>query len=48
MELERRLQARLSETDMHALVRIVNAVTAETGINLPAENVPRKTRSRRE
>ena len=48
MELEGRLQARLSETDMRALARIVDAVTAETGIDLPAENVPRKTRSRRE
>jgi DNA-binding MarR family transcriptional regulator len=40
--LERRLQARLSETDMRALARIVDAVTAETGINLPAENSSRK------
>jgi DNA-binding MarR family transcriptional regulator len=46
-ELERRLQARVSDADMRALIRVVNAVTAETGINLPAENVPRKRRNRR-
>ena len=45
--LERRLQARVSNADMRALARIVDAVTAETGINLPAENVPRKARGGR-
>lgn len=44
---ERRLQAQVSEADMRALARIVNAVTSETGINLPAENVPRKPRGGR-
>jgi MarR family transcriptional regulator, organic hydroperoxide resistance regulator len=46
-DLERRLQARVSDADMRALVRVVDAVTKETGINLPAENIPRKGRSRR-
>ena len=45
--LERRLRARVSDADMRALARIVDAVTAETGINLPAENVPRTPRGRR-
>ena len=46
-DLEHRLQARVSDADMRALVRVVDAVTAETGINLPVENVSRKGRSRR-
>jgi DNA-binding MarR family transcriptional regulator len=41
LELERRIQARLSAADIRALARVVNAVTAETGIDLPAET-PRK------
>lgn len=41
LDLERRIQARVSEADLRALTRIVDAVTAETGINLPAE-VPRR------
>ena len=41
LEFERRIQARVSEADLRALTRIVNAVTAETGINLPAE-APRR------
>ena len=46
-DLEHRLQARVSDADMRALGRVVDAVTAETGINLPGENVSRKGRSRR-
>lgn len=38
LELERRLQARLTGGDLRALARIVDAVTAETGIDLPAES----------
>ena len=38
MDLERRIRARVSETDLRALARIVDAVTAETGIDLPAES----------
>lgn len=38
MDLERRIQTRISEGDLRALARIVDAVTAETGINLPAES----------
>jgi len=45
--LERRLQARVSDADMRSLQRIVDAVTGETGINLPAENVPPKRRRRK-
>jgi MarR family transcriptional regulator for hemolysin len=41
LKLERRIQARLTPADLDALVRIVNAVTAETGIDLPAE-APRR------
>jgi DNA-binding MarR family transcriptional regulator len=47
MALERRLQARVSDADMRALARIVDAVTAETGIDLPAENLLGKPRGRR-
>lgn len=46
LELERRIQARVSDADMRALARIVDAVTAETGIDLPAET-PRRDRSAR-
>jgi DNA-binding MarR family transcriptional regulator len=46
-ELEDRLRARVSAGDLRALERIVDAVTAETGINLPAENIRRRTRVRR-
>lgn len=42
LELERRLQARLTEADLRALARIVDAVTAETGIDLPAESPHRR------
>ena len=41
LDLERRVQAHLSEADLDTLARIVNAVTAETGIDLPAE-APRR------
>ena len=41
LDLERRIQARVSEADLRALTRIVEAVTTETGINLPAES-PRR------
>ena len=41
LEFERRIQARVTKADTRALAKIVNAVTAETGINLPAE-VPRR------
>lgn len=41
LALERRIQNRVSEADLRALARIVDAVTAETGINLPAE-APRR------
>ena len=41
LELERRIQSRITESDMRALARIVAAITTETGINLPAE-VPRR------
>jgi DNA-binding MarR family transcriptional regulator len=44
LELECRIQARITEADMRALARIVDAVTAETGINLPAE-APRRRNS---
>jgi DNA-binding MarR family transcriptional regulator len=44
LELERRIQARVTDADMRALARIVDAVTAETGINLPAE-APRRRNS---
>jgi DNA-binding MarR family transcriptional regulator len=44
MELERRIQARITKADMRALARIVDAVTTETGINLPAE-APRRRNS---
>jgi DNA-binding MarR family transcriptional regulator len=44
LELERRIQARITEADMRALARIVDAITAETGINLPAE-APRRRNS---
>jgi DNA-binding MarR family transcriptional regulator len=37
LDLERRVQAHLSEADLDTLARIVNAVTKETGIDLPAE-----------
>jgi DNA-binding MarR family transcriptional regulator len=42
LELESRIQARLSEADLRALARIVDAVTAETGIDLPAESPRRR------
>jgi len=42
LALERRIQARLSEADLGALARIVEAVTAETGIDLPAESPRRR------
>jgi DNA-binding MarR family transcriptional regulator len=41
LDLERRIQARISEVDLRALARIVDAITVETGINLPAE-APRR------
>jgi DNA-binding MarR family transcriptional regulator len=41
LALEQRIQARISEADLSALARIVEAFTAETGINLPAE-LPRR------
>jgi DNA-binding MarR family transcriptional regulator len=41
LALEKRIQSRVSESDLRALLRIVEAVTAETGINLPAE-APRR------
>jgi DNA-binding MarR family transcriptional regulator len=41
VDLEHRIQARISEADMRALARIVDAVTAETGIDLTAE-APRR------
>jgi MarR family transcriptional regulator, organic hydroperoxide resistance regulator len=44
LDLERRIQARVSEADLRALTRIVEAVTAVTGINLPAE-APRRRQS---
>jgi DNA-binding MarR family transcriptional regulator len=40
--LERRIQARLSAADLRTLARVIDAVTAETGIDLPAE-APRNT-----
>jgi DNA-binding MarR family transcriptional regulator len=40
LELDRRIVAHVSEADLRALVRIVDAVTIETGINLPAEHPP--------
>ncbi|HEV8410410.1 MAG TPA: MarR family winged helix-turn-helix transcriptional regulator [Gemmatimonadaceae bacterium] len=44
LELERRIQSRVSAADMRALARIVGAVTAETGIDLPGE-APRRDHS---
>lgn len=44
LELERRIQARVSDADMRALSRIVDAVTAETGIDLPTEAPRRNNR----
>ena len=44
LALERQIQRRLSESDLRALTRIVEAVTAETGINLPAEAPRRRLR----
>ena len=44
LDLERRIQAHLAQTDLDALTRIVNAVTVETGIDLPAES-PRRRNS---
>src|SRR6516164_2627479 len=44
LELECRIQARITEADMRALARIVDAVTAQTGINPPAE-APRRRNS---
>jgi DNA-binding MarR family transcriptional regulator len=41
LDLERRIQSHLSEADLETLARIVNAVTTETGIDLPAE-APRR------
>ena len=45
LHFERRIRAHLSQADLDALVRIVDAVTAESGINLPAE-APRRQNSR--
>lgn len=42
LEFERRVQGRLSTADLRALARVVDAVTAETGINLPAESPRRR------
>ena len=42
LDLERRIQAHLNQADLDALNRIVNAVTAETGIDLPAESPQRQ------
>jgi hypothetical protein len=39
LALERRIQARLSEADVRALVRIVEAISAETGIDLPPNHL---------
>jgi DNA-binding MarR family transcriptional regulator len=44
LALERRIQARVTEADLRALARIVDAVTTETGIDLPAE-APRRRNS---
>jgi MarR family transcriptional regulator, organic hydroperoxide resistance regulator len=41
LELDRRIAAHISKADLKALARIVDAVTTETGINLPAE-APRR------
>ena len=46
LDFERRIQAHLAQADLDALVRIVDAVSAETGINLPAE-APRRQDSQR-
>jgi DNA-binding MarR family transcriptional regulator len=43
LDLERRIQARLSAIDLGTLARVVDAITAETGIDLPAET-PRRRR----
>jgi DNA-binding MarR family transcriptional regulator len=37
LDLERRIASRVSEADLRALARIVDAVTTETGINLVSE-----------
>jgi DNA-binding MarR family transcriptional regulator len=42
LDLDRRIQAHLSAADVRALARIVAAVTAETGIDLPAETPRRR------
>lgn len=42
LELEQRIHARVSDADLRALGRIVAAVTAETGIDLPAESPRRR------
>jgi DNA-binding MarR family transcriptional regulator len=42
LEFERRVQLRVSEADLRALARIVEAVTLETAINLPAEHPRRR------
>ena len=44
LNFERRIQAHLAQADLDALARIVNALTAETGIDLPAE-APRQRNS---
>jgi DNA-binding MarR family transcriptional regulator len=44
LDLERRIQAHLARGDLDALARIANAVTAQTGIDLPAE-APRRRNS---
>jgi DNA-binding MarR family transcriptional regulator len=44
LDLELRIQAHLAKADLDALVRIVKAVTTETGIDLPAE-APRRRNS---
>jgi MarR family transcriptional regulator, organic hydroperoxide resistance regulator len=46
LELDRRIADRVSEADLRALVRVVNAVTTETGIDLTAEH-PRRRKSHR-
>jgi DNA-binding MarR family transcriptional regulator len=38
LDFERRIQAHLAQADLDALVRIVDAVSAETGINLPSSS----------
>jgi DNA-binding MarR family transcriptional regulator len=44
LAFEQRIEARLGTADFRALARVVDAVTAETGIDLPAE-APRRRNS---